>query len=709
MRLFLSPRNRLLIIGCTLTLSSGHSGQATAQSSAKADPLETIVVTDKKFSDDPATEQRLTPGGLSIVDGDAAYQRNVSNMADLLRYVPGLWIESSSGTDEVFFSSRGSNLDATNYDGNGIKLLQDGLPVTTADGNNHNRALDPMSARSAVVARGANALTYGASTLGGAIDFTSPTARNSAPLALFLNGGSDGRVGGRLTAGRMSGAFDGLVSVEAQDWDGYRDHSEQDRRGVYANAGWQATSALSTRLFVTYVDNDQQLPGALSRAQFQADPDQASATALGGNFQKNVETWRLASKTTWAINATSSLEFGLSYEAQSLYHPIVDQVLVDFDGPGPQTPVEVFSLLVDTDHRDLGTMLRYHVQLGTHDVVAGVHFGDGSVEGGNFRNLRGRRNGLSERVDNDSDSLAAFVVDRWRFADKWTLVYGAQFVNAHRDVNTTDAASGAVRNPKDTYTDGTPRVGLIYSLDSDSEFFASVSRLFEAPTTFELENDVRADNSTLDAMTGTVYEIGMRSNTSLHNSSRWYWDISAYYAPIRDEILSVDDPTRPGDSLSANIDKTTHAGIEVLTGASFAFGQGFKHRIDPVISLTWNDFHFDSDEFYGDNSLPAAPDYVVRGEVLYRNANGMYAGPTFDLVGQRYADFSNTYAVGAYSLVGFRGGYARGQWQLFAELRNLTDEEYVSTVTVLNRASQDSEILYPGMPRSVFVGLRWRM
>ena len=51
-----------------------------------------------------------------------------------------LWIESSSGTDEVFFSSRGSNLHATNYDGNGMKLLQDGLPVTTADGSNHNRA-----------------------------------------------------------------------------------------------------------------------------------------------------------------------------------------------------------------------------------------------------------------------------------------------------------------------------------------------------------------------------------------------------------------------------------------------------------------------------------------------------------------------------------------------------------------------------------------
>lgn len=47
--------------------------------------------------------------------------------------------------------------------------------MTTADGNNHNRVVDPLTARYISVARGANALTCGASTLGGAIDFTSPS------------------------------------------------------------------------------------------------------------------------------------------------------------------------------------------------------------------------------------------------------------------------------------------------------------------------------------------------------------------------------------------------------------------------------------------------------------------------------------------------------------------------------------------------------
>lgn len=43
--------------------------------------------------------------------------------------MPRVFAESSHGSEEMVFSSRGSNLDSTGYDQNGIKLPQDGLPV----------------------------------------------------------------------------------------------------------------------------------------------------------------------------------------------------------------------------------------------------------------------------------------------------------------------------------------------------------------------------------------------------------------------------------------------------------------------------------------------------------------------------------------------------------------------------------------------------
>ncbi len=647
-------------------------------------------------------ERALTPGGVSVVDGESFHRRPVTNMADALRYVPGVWIESSTGGDAVFVSSRGSNLDATGYDGNGIKLFQDGLPVSTADGNNHNRFLDPAAARHVVVVRGANALTYGASNLGGAIDFISPTARDSPPAQAAFAGGSHGLWSGRLSGGGVSGDFDGLLTLDALGRDGHREHSRQDRAGLYANAGWRATPALELRLFASYIDSEEELAGGLSRAQFDADPYQASPSGVGGHFQLDVRTTRLAAKANWEPGDGRRLEAGLSWETQHLYHPIVDKVMVDVDGPGPMPPVEVFSLLRMTDQRTAGGMLRYGARIGGHDLLAGINLARTRETGGNYRNDGGRRNGLTGTVDNRSDSVEVFLVDRWRFAPDWTLVYGAQGVLTGRDVRSVDIASGSARNPRVDYASFNPRLGAIRSLGSAGEAYASLSRLYEAPTVFELEDDVRGGGATLEAMHGVVIEAGLRGA-----SAAWHWDVSLYHARIRDAILSVEDPAAPGTSLSTNIARTVHAGLEAAIGASLQPGGG-AHRVEPLLSATFNAFSFDGDPVYGDNDLPGVPDYAIRGEVMYRHAGGFFAGPTFDLVGARHADFANRYRIGAYRLFGLRLGIERERWQLFAEARNLADRAHVGTFSVRNRATPEDAILQAGMPRSLHVGLRLR-
>lgn len=639
-------------------------------------------------------EIALTPGAVTVVEGADLAVRNVTSLADMLRYVPGVWVASGSTGDSTFFSSRGSNLDATNYDGNGIKLLQDGLPVTAADGNNHNRAIDPLSARYAIIARGANALTYGASTLGGAIDFITPTARDDDNTVLTLNAGSHGQLQGRLTSGVVSDRFDGLLTAEVKQWDGFRQHQQQQRHGLYANAGWQFNEQLSTRFYATYVDNDQELPGALTWQQFQQDPYQAQPDAVEGHYQFNVETWRLANKTHWQLSADSSLSFGLSYEEQALYHPIV------------YSPY--FSLLIDTDQRNSGLSLRYNVRLAQHDVLFGINYGYTSVKGGNYSHTSGNRDSLSTAVDNDADSLEAFVVDRWQLSDNWTLIYGAQLVSASREVRNTNVATGALYNPSADYNSINPRLGVIYKLSAQSELFANVSRLYEPPTNYELEDDVSPDSTALDAMRGKALELGSRGYYNPSATSQWFWELAMYYAELDDEILSIDDPTAPGTSLSTNVERTIHAGVEAVLGVSLTLDSNAVHKLEPLLSISINEFSFDNDAFYGDNTLPAAPGHVIKGELMYRHASGFFAGPTFDIVASRYADFSNSYQVDSYQLLGLRLGFAATQWQWYAELRNITDEKYVSLFSVKDEATPQAAILQAGEPRSIYTGLTWR-
>ena len=187
-----------------LTLSTSDAAEPAAN-----ETLDTIVVTAERLQAESRLSERLPRVPSQTWTARSFNERSVTQLADMFRYVPGVCAESYNGNDDVFYSSRGSNLDATDYDKNGVKFLQDGLPVTAADGNNHNRALDPLNARYVTVAHGANALAYGASTLGGAVDFTIADCAHDARAALgFWR--QLRSVGRARHLGGVSDALDGL-------------------------------------------------------------------------------------------------------------------------------------------------------------------------------------------------------------------------------------------------------------------------------------------------------------------------------------------------------------------------------------------------------------------------------------------------------------------------------------------------------------------
>ncbi len=715
-RLFkLSPLNKSILIALVACNASTTVMAKDTKNQANAVQLETMTVTDKKDAKkiDPKlaatrVEVDQSTGGVTLIDLEDLHDRNVSSIADFFRYVPGVWAASQSGNDTIFFSSRGSNLDSTDFDSNGVKFLQDGLPITAADGNNHNRVIDPLASQYATVARGANALKYGASTLGGAVDFTTPTAHNSPMARLSLSGGSFGEILGRATVSKVfNEKLDGLLTVEGKTWDGYRDHNKQDRVGVYGNFGWQITDSIVNRTYISYIKNNQQLPGQLTQAEFDANPKQASKQAIGGNYHLNVETERVANKTTWTIDNRSSLEVGFSYENQHLYHPIVDRII-----PGPPNSFEVFSLLVDSTQKDWGTSARYNLHLDSHDILVGLNFGTNSDKGGNYRNNNGNRNGLTNQITKKADNIEIFAQDHWHINERWTLTPALQGVFAHREVNnvSTNNPMGFYppsSYPKADYQGINPSLGLAYRFDKEATAYANVSRLYEPPTNYNLAGNTITNpnsNNTLKAMEGTSVEIGTRGTHEFGALNSMKWDLSLYYSWLNKEILSVSPA--PGLSLATNVDNTIHAGVEGLIGGNFALDDKGTHSITPMMTVTYNHFNFDNNAIYGNNRLPSAPNYFLKGEVLYRHASGFFVGPTFDAVGKRYADFANTYKVSGYGLLGVRTGWSNEHYKVFFEGRNLLDKNYVSSNSVVDTVTPfNNQLLNPGAPVSFFGGV----
>ena len=686
------------------------------KTTAQATTLKTMEVSEKRDWKLAAAsaEVALTPGGVSLVNVNELHDRNISSIADMFRYVPGIWAASQSGNDEVFITSRGSNLDANNYAGSGVKLLQDGLPVTAADGNNHNRMIDPLASSFATVARGGNALKYGASTLGGAVDFTSPTAHDSPAMRLALSGGSFGQFLGQfLGRGTVSKVFndslDGLLTVEGKEWDGYRAHNKQDRLGVYGNFGWQISDAIVNRTFVSYIKNNQQLPGQLTRAQFSANPYQASAQAISGNYQLNTETERVANKTSWTIDDKSSLDIGFSFENQHLYHPIVDTVHFY-----PGDTADRFSMLVDSTQQDWGTSARYNLRLNSHELLLGVNFGTNSDKGGNYVNNGGIRGAMSNAITKKADNVEIFAQDHWHLTDKWTLTPALQGVFAHREVNNKrlpipqDANFNVYPqggNPSNDYAGINPSLGLMYDLTKSSSLYGNVTRLYAPPTNYNISDNITAGSGTtnLKAMDGTSVEIGTRGTQKIGHTNSVNWDLALYYSWLNNEILSV--TPAGGSPIAANFNSTVHAGVEGLIGGSFALDGKGTHTIKPMLSYTINHFTFDNDRLYGNHALPAAPDYFLKGEAMYHHISGYFIGPTFDVVGQRWSDYANTYKINPYQLLGLRTGWSNSHYKVFVEGRNLLDTVYIANTNILNTATTVDAMLNAGAPLSFYGGI----
>ena len=207
-------------------------------------------------------------------------------------------------------------------------------------------------------------------------------------------------------------------------------------------------------------------------------------------------------------------------------------------------------------------------------------------------------------------------------------------------------------------------------------------------------------------MTGTTVEFGTRGEINPYEHQSFQWDLVGYYSLIDDEILSVEDPSAPGTAITGNADNTIHAGLELTVASAIHFGTQHQHSIEPALSFTWNQFTFDDDSLYDDNDLPGVPETAIRAELIYRHQSGFFAGPTLDVIGRSYADFTNSYQVDSYTLVGARGGWSSDRWSGFIEIRNLLDENYIAGTSIRSDAADGDAILNPGEPLSVYAGLK---
>ena len=167
-----------------------------------------------------------TAGGVTIVDMESVREGRNSNFQDSLGMATGVLAQSRFGAEETRLSIRGSGLQRT-FHGRGIKLMQDGIAVNLADGSFDFSSIDPMATDYIEVYRGANALQYGSSNLGGSINFMSRTGYTAPKFEVRTEGGSYGYFRLGASSAGVEGDLDYFVSTSKYHSDSFRDNAQQ--------------------------------------------------------------------------------------------------------------------------------------------------------------------------------------------------------------------------------------------------------------------------------------------------------------------------------------------------------------------------------------------------------------------------------------------------------------------------------------------------
>lgn len=624
-----------------------------------------------------------TPGGVAIVSAEDYKNNSVaSTIKDVLGYVPGVFVQPKWG-DDSRLSIRGSSL-SRNFHLRGIQLYMDGIPINTSDGYGDFQEIDPTAYKYVEVYKGANALQFGANSLGGAINFVTPTGRDVGINSAGVDMGSFGYRRVQGSVGGANGPWDAFFTASNQQAEGFRDHSYGHSTRASGNIGYQFSPDFETRFYINANDIRQRIPGSVTRTSALTSPQTAAAGNIINDQQRNIDSGRIANKTTIRFDATT-VEFGAFAVDRHLMHPIfqwLDYQYKDYGGFGKVT-----------DDRIIGSF--------RNRLVAGVNVVNGEIDNKQYQNIGGYKGALLSSSLDKSKNTSAYVENSFYFLPNVAAIGGTQFLYATRD---RTARFGNTSSGSTEFNLWSPKGGLLWDIDPTWQAFANISRSAEVPSFGESSAVPAIPFWLIRPQTATTYEVGTRSRRP-----DLTWELTGYRAEIKNELQCMFGA--PGQCNVVNADRTVHQGIEAGLDAA-VFKNIFTPDADKVwinLAYTYNDFRFDNDVNFGNNQLPGAPRHFLRAEALYRHANGFYIGPNVEWVPQAYyVDNFNTVTTQAYAIWGLKAGVDDGKYSMYLKARNIANTAYIASTSITRLANAASPLFEPGTGRAIYAGMKVR-
>ncbi len=674
-----------------------------------AQTLDEVVVSasrsEQRSFDAPASVQSV---GRETIQG-AGPQVNLS---ESLNRVPGLTIlDRQNYAQDLQLSIRGFGARAA-FGIRGIRLLIDGIPATTPDGQGQGSSISLTSTDHIEVLRGPMAQLYGNSS-GGVIQAFSKAAPTEAELGYQYFVGSYGLHRADYQMGDTLGTVGIMADYSTMSIDGYRANSATERKQFNGKLGFDLTEQMHVNLVFNQFDMPLALdPLGLTRAQLIADPTQAGSGASKFQTRKTVLQNQLGSSATYTIDQDRSI-------TGHAYYGTRDNLQYQSGTQNASTGVwPANGLWTGLNRAYFGVGMQYNeraVWAGTPlEWAAGYEFDRSREYRQGGATLAGQKTGAPTRSeDNQSENSDWFVQGTALLTDTLSLSTGlrqslVRFVSDDYYLGDGNDGSGNV-----SYQATSPVLGFTWHATDQLNLYANYGKGFETPTLAEMAYKlgpaatvIGQFNPTLNASSSQHYEVG----TKWVPNPRSRVDFALYQIDTVDEIVtsrSVSGQTayknapgtsRSGWELSGNTQITEHVALNASASMIDAhYSQAFTSGSTAIAS---------------GKQLPGIPQSYLFSELAWTSEaaaaakQGLRLGVELVQAGRIYANDTNTESADGHTVFNLsasqRWSLGKGALTAYARVNNVGDERYVGSVIVNQSSSQYYE---PGLPQNWTLGL----
>ena len=180
---------------------------------------------------------------------------------------------------------------------------------------------------------------------------------------------------------------------------------------VSGNVGYQISPDVETRFYFNANEVRQRIPGQVDKVTALTSPTTAAPINVLNDWQRNIDTVRLANKTTIRFEDTK-LEFGAFGVDRHLMHPIfqwLDYTYRDYGG---------FASV--TDDRIIGGY--------RNRFVAGVNILNGTIDAQQYVNVGGFKATLPSSLLQKPENYSAYAENWFYFVPNVAFVAGTQYL-----------------------------------------------------------------------------------------------------------------------------------------------------------------------------------------------------------------------------------------------------------------------------------------